>query len=185
MQVTNYYCVNYQPNFRSITIMKPLREAIEKGAISTKRKLQINKFINKYKNSEVTVILDKADEFGDRLDAQVFYGNPRSNWQKETFGWFCERKLSNLFGISPKKFLKFIGRKVKSIEAYKKHVDAQPRLKAFLEGEEKGGEQYSVYTQSFSEFLAYAPNRFANFVKDKIKSGKDLILRHKTKPELK
>lgn len=130
MQVnTNYsvdYQPNYQPNFRGVKILRALKNDIEKGLVTAKRKLEIDKFVKKYKDSKVNVLLDKADEFGDRLDAQVWIANPKdenNETYRETFRWFGENKLSNLFGFSPKAFLKSVGEKVKGLEAYKKLID--------------------------------------------------------------
>ncbi len=130
MQVnTNYsvdYQPNYQPNFRGVKILRALKNDIEKGLVTAKRKLEIDKFVKKYKDSKVTVLLDKADEVGDRLDAQVWISNPKdadNETLRETFRWFGENKLSNLFGFSPKAFLKAVGEKVKGLEAYKKLID--------------------------------------------------------------
>lgn len=126
MQVNTNYNVNYQPNFRGVKILQALRNDIEKGFVTAKRKLEIDKFVKKYKDSEVTVLLDKADEVGDRLDAQVWISNPKDTNNetcRETFHWFGENKLSNLFGFSPKTFLKAVGKKVKGLEAYKKLID--------------------------------------------------------------
>lgn len=130
MQVnTNYsvdYQPNYQPNFRGVKILRALKNDIEKGLVTAKRKLEIDRFVKKYKDSKVTVLLDKADEVGDRLDAQVWISNPKdadNETLRETFHWFGESKLSNLFGLSPKAFLKSVGTRIKSLEAYKKLID--------------------------------------------------------------
>ena len=116
MQIANNYQANYQPKFGKIEIMKPLKNAIKNGEVNQKRLSYINKFTEKYADSKVTVLLDKTDLVGDRLDAQIFYGKLGEDVYSKTYEWLAEKKYLNLFGLGSKEFFCRLSRKVHHIE---------------------------------------------------------------------
>ena len=113
MQIEN----NYQPNFKGVIIMKSLKNAMERGSVKNKRMAAISAFKTKYEKSPVNIILGKADQYGNRIDAQVFYGKPTSKTGEETYRYYTEDTLRYYLGFSPKKFLEKIGNKVDALEA--------------------------------------------------------------------
>ena len=116
MQVNNNCQPNYQPNFKKVTIMKRLQNAMDSNAINGKRRKFLDEFIKTYKDSKVTIIMDKADQYGKRLDAQIYYGKPATKEGDETFRMYEENIWSYTFGIRPENFFEKVGKYIDRIE---------------------------------------------------------------------
>lgn len=113
MQVNNN---NYQPNFKSVKLAFSLKKAIAEGRIKDKSIKQIKEFESKYAKTPITVILDKADCQTNRLDAQVYYGEPATVIGDRSFEYRSENPLTYFLGFGHKSFLNKIGQKVELLE---------------------------------------------------------------------
>lgn len=112
MQVTNS-----NVNFKGISYFCPTDKV--KDAIHNRMpKNLLEKYMERFEKSPVTVTFGLADTFGDRLDATVLFRKPSQSAQSEDvlFKYIEEKRRFNLLDLAPKRFFKEVQSFVDSFE---------------------------------------------------------------------